>query len=72
VSFAHRDGYALIQQLIKRGVIGDFRTPNLMRFGFTPLYLHYVDVWDAAQALREELEQWREHGPPRVTRLAVT
>ncbi|MFM8845113.1 MAG: kynureninase [Gammaproteobacteria bacterium] len=72
VSFAHVDGYALIQQLIGRGVIGDFRAPNIMRFGFTPLYLRYVDIWDAVQILREELDRWRRHGPATVTRQAVT
>ncbi|NDB25093.1 MAG: kynureninase, partial [Gammaproteobacteria bacterium] len=72
VSFAHADGYALVQQLVGRGVIGDFRAPNLMRFGFTPLYLRYVDVWDAVRILREELDDWRRHGPAVVTRQAVT
>ncbi|NCW58170.1 MAG: kynureninase, partial [Gammaproteobacteria bacterium] len=61
-----------VQQLVGRGVIGDFRAPNLMRFGFTPLYLRYVDVWDAVRILREELDYWRRHGPAVVTRQAVT
>ena len=62
VSLAHQDGYAVMQALIGRGVIGDFRTPNLMRFGFTPLYVRYVDVWDAAESLRDVLatEEWRK------------
>lgn len=72
VSFAHPDGYALMQQLISRGIIGDFRAPNLLRFGFTPLYLRYVDVWDAAQGLREELQRWRTVGPSAVVRQLVT
>lgn len=55
VSFSHHDGYALMQRLIARGVIGDFRAPDLLRFGFTPLYLRFVDVWDAVQVLGEEL-----------------
>lgn len=56
------DGYAIVQALIDRGVIGDFRAPDLMRFGFTPLYLRFVDVWDAAQALTDILtsESWRD------------
>ena len=52
VSFAHADGYAIVQALIRRGVIGDFRAPDLLRFGLTPLYIRYVDVWDAVEHLR--------------------
>jgi kynureninase len=61
VSLAHQDGYAVMQALIARGVIGDFRAPNLIRFGFTPLYLRHIDVWDAVEILRDVLakEEWR-------------
>jgi len=55
LSFAHADASAVMQRLIKRGVIGDFRAPDLLRFGLTPLYLRFVDVWDAVQILGEEL-----------------
>jgi kynureninase len=51
VSFAHPDGYAVMQALIARGVIGDFRAPDLMRFGFAPLYNSYEDAWSAALVL---------------------
>jgi kynureninase len=55
VSFRHPAGYAIMQALIHDGVIGDFRAPDIMRFGFTPLYLRYVDVWDAVTRLRRIL-----------------
>ena len=73
VSFAHREGgYAIMQALIARGVIGDFREPDLMRFGFTPLYTRYVDVWDAVDRLLQVLAsgEWRD--PRFATRAAVT
>lgn len=61
VAFHHPDGYALVQALVDRGVIGDFRTPDILRFGLAPLYLRRVEVFDAAQALGEILDQgsWR-------------
>lgn len=67
VSLRHEDGYAVMQALIERGVIGDFRAPDLIRFGFTPLYTSYTDVWDAIDALEDVLhsEIWRE---PRFAR----
>jgi kynureninase len=57
VSFEHPEGYAVVQALIARGVIGDYREPRIMRFGFTPLYTRFTDVWDAVQVLSEILEQ---------------
>ena len=71
VCFAHPEiGYPVVQALIARGVIGDFRAGDkshpagamdVLRFGFTPLYLRFVDAWDAAEHLREVLEsgEWR-------------
>jgi kynureninase len=61
VSFRHDQGYAIMQALIARGVIGDFRAPDIMRFGLTPLYLRYADVANAADLMAEVLrtEAWR-------------
>ncbi|WP_339861234.1 kynureninase [Paremcibacter congregatus] len=53
VSFRHDYGYAIMQALIADKVIGDFRAPNIVRFGFTPLYVRYVDVWDAVARLKK-------------------
>jgi kynureninase len=53
VAFAHDQAYAICQALIDRGVVGDFRAPDLVRFGFTPLYTRFTDVWTAAERLIE-------------------
>jgi kynureninase len=56
VSFRRdQGGYAITQALIARGVIGDFRAPDILRFGFAPLYLRFADVWDAAAQLADVL-----------------
>ena len=65
VSYAIGDpqmGYAVIQALIARGVIGDFRAPDILRFGLAPAYLRATDVWDAVEHLGQVLDtgQWRE------------
>ncbi|MGE8099142.1 kynureninase [Pseudomonas fluorescens] len=57
VSFEHPQGYAVIQALIAQGVIGDYREPRIMRFGFTPLYTSFTEVFDAVQILGEILDQ---------------
>ncbi|WP_028969994.1 kynureninase [Sphingomonas sp. URHD0057] len=64
VCFAHPEGYAVMQALIARGVIGDFRAPDLMRFGFAPLYNRFVDIVRAAEILGEIVAS-REWDDPR-------
>lgn len=72
VAFRHDHAYEVMQALIARGVIGDFRAPATLRFGFTPLYTRHVDVLDAAETLAEVLatESWRD--PRFALRTAVT
>lgn len=72
VSFTHRDGYALMQALIARGVIGDFRAPDIVRFGVTPLYLRHADIWDAVEILRDILATSAWDRPEHRRRAKVT
>ncbi len=73
VCFAHpTGGYAIMQALIARGVIGDFRAPDILRFGFTPLYTRFVDVWDAVDRLEHVLTSGEWQQPRFSVRAAVT
>ena len=57
VSFVFEHGYAAMQALIARGVIGDFRAPDIMRFGFAPLYITENDVLDACEIISEVMNE---------------
>ncbi len=72
VSFRFPDGYAVMQALIARGVIGDFRAPDILRFGVTPLYTRYVDVFDAVEIMAEILTDRSWDQPQFHKRAAVT
>ena len=72
VCFAHPQAWPVMQALIGRGVIGDFRAPDILRFGFAPLYVSYTDTWDAAEALREVLATRAHEAPQYAQRKAVT
>jgi len=72
VSLAHTQGYAIMQALIARNIIGDFRAPKTLRFGFTPLYLRYVDLWDTVEALEDIMLQESWNQPEFLHRQAVT
>ena len=72
VSLRHRDGYAVVQALAARDVVGDFRAPDIMRFGFAPLYLRHADVWHAVETLRQVLESGAWRDPVYSRRAAVT
>ena len=72
VVFAHPEGYAVMQALIERGVIGDFRAPDLMRFGFAPLYNTYAEMVRAAEVLTEILATGEWDQPRFKERAKVT
>jgi kynureninase len=72
VSLRHEEAYPIMQALIARGVIGDFRAPDILRFGFAPLYVRFVDAWDAVAALKETLTAGSWDRPEFRVRAAVT
>lgn len=72
VSFRHPQGYAIMQALIANNVIGDFRAPDLIRFGFTPLYLSEQDVVAAAAVLERVMTERLWDDPAYATRSKVT
>ena len=67
VALRHAKGYRIVQALIARGVVPDFRAPDVLRFGLAPLYLRFTDVWHAVAALRDVLES-RSWDDPRFER----
>ena len=72
VSFHCPEGYAVMQALIAHGVIGDFRMPDVIRFGITPLYSSFADIWDAAAILSRILDEKLWNRPEFLAKKAVT
>ena len=73
ISFTHAEGgYAIISALIAEGVIGDFRAPDVLRFGFTPLYTSFADVWHAVDRMTAIMNERRWDKPEFHARKAVT
>ncbi len=72
VSFRHPDGFAVMKALIAEGVVGDYREPEVLRFGFAPLYNGYADVWDAVETMRRVLDEEIWRAPEFQERGAVT
>ena len=72
VSLRHKEAYRVMRALIDRGVVGDFRAPDLLRFGFAALYTRYVDIFDAVRSLREVLTSRAWNRPEYANRLTVT
>ena len=72
ISFRHPNAYEIVQAMIARGVIGDFRDPDILRFGLTPLTLSHVDVWQAGQIMRDIVDSGEWQKPEFAVRNAVT
>jgi kynureninase len=72
ISFRHPHAFELCQALIAEGVIGDFRAPDVVRFGLTPLYLGYEDIWQAVERMRVILGTGRWRDPRYAVRGKVT
>jgi kynureninase len=65
VSLRHPEAFGIVRALIARGIIGDFRAPDAMRFGFAPLYIRFAEVYDSVAAMEEVIttEVWRDLAP---------
>jgi kynureninase len=72
VSLRHPEAYGVVQALVARGVIGDFRTPDVARFGFAPLYVSHADVWDAVDHLVAVMAAAEHQHPAYAVRNPVT
>lgn len=72
VSFHHPHAYEIMQALITAGVVGDFRAPDILRFGLTPLYTRFTDIWDAVDALHHILSSRTWDQPQFRVRKSVT
>ena len=72
VCLDHPEGYGIVQALIARGVIGDYREPGICRFGFAPLYIGYTDVWDSVEHLVQVMANREWAKPEHRVRAAVT
>ncbi len=72
VSLRHEAAYGVVQALVERGVVGDFRTPDVARFGFAPLYVTHADVFDAVEHLVQVLDGEEHLRPAYAVRNAVT
>jgi len=72
VSICHKNGYAIMQAIKDKGLIGDFRTPDVLRFGITPLYMTYKNIYDAVDIINEVMLTQAWNKPEYRTQAEVT
>jgi kynureninase len=72
VSLQHPDAYGVVQALIARGVVGDYREPDVVRLGFAPLYVRHVDVVATVEQIAAVIAAGEQSDPQYAVRLAVT
>lgn len=72
VAFRHAQGYGIVRALSERAVVGDFRSPDVCRFGFAPLYVRHVDVWDAVEQLCDVMSSGAHRDPRFAERSPIT
>jgi kynureninase len=72
VALTHPQGYAIVQALIARGITGDFRMPDILRFGFAPLYVRYIDVHHTVDTLQQIMASGEWNQEKFLTKKAVT
>ncbi|MYN10785.1 kynureninase [Pseudoduganella aquatica] len=72
VALTHPQGYAIVQALIARGITGDFRMPDILRFGFAPLYVRYIDVHHTVETLQQIMASGEWNQEKFLTKKAVT
>ena len=72
IATGYDHGFKIMQALIDHGVIGDFRAPNIVRFGFTPLYTSFQNIWDAVEILANIMDKGLWKDPKYAMRSKVT
>jgi kynureninase len=72
VSICHENGYAIMQAIKDRGLIGDFRAPDVLRFGITPLYMTFQNIYDAVEIISDVMRTEAWDNPAYMTQAEVT
>jgi kynureninase len=72
VSLSHKNGYAIMQAVKEKGLIGDFRAPSVLRFGITPLYMTYENIYEAIEIISKVMDSKEWDNPEYMVRAEVT